>query len=124
MSLPSPVPLRKGKSVIPEKQLLSWIDDNVDTSGVEIIKVRDHYLWSRGDVERHRVDVFEKYEVEGEGEFCWTNRIGERSYFLHYHKAEKTITDKTTGRVESNNKESLSLKGIASGSERIGKSFR
>ena len=98
MGLPAPVPLRDGKSTIPKKELLSWIESNVDTEGADIIKVRDAILWSKGDVERHRLDIFEQYFPEGEGEFCWTNRIGERSFFLHYHKAEKTITDRTVGR--------------------------
>ena len=104
MSLPAPVPLRDGKKIIPKKELLSWIEGNVDTEGAEIIKVRDALLWSKGDVERHRLDVFEKYYPEGEGEFCWTNRIGERSFFLHYHKAEKTITDRTVGRYVDDKK--------------------
>lgn len=129
MSLPRPEPLnkKKSKNMIPEKVLMSWIKNNVDTSGANIIKIRDHYLWTQGDTERHRLDIFEKYEIEGEGEFCWTNKIGERSYFLHYHKAEKTITDRTLGRVEKKDKKAKvvsKLEGIANGSERIGKSFR
>jgi|TARA_B100002019_G_scaffold134778_1_gene116053 hypothetical protein len=125
MSLPTPEPLnkKKSKNCIPANELLSWVEENVDTDGANIIKIRDHYLWSRGDVERHRVDVFERYEVEGEGEFCWTNKVGERSYFLHYHKAEKTITDRTTGRYVEKDK-GFKLSGISKGSERIGKSFR
>ncbi len=125
MSLPTPEPLnkKKSKNCIPANELLSWVEENVDTDGANIIKIRDHYLWSRGDVERHRVDVFERYEVEGEGEFCWTNKVGERSYFLHYHKAEKTITDRTTGRHVEKEK-GFKLSGISKGQERIGKSFR
>ena len=59
MSLPTPEPLnkKKSKNCIPANELLSWIEENVDTDGANIIKIRDHYLWSRGDVERHRVDV-------------------------------------------------------------------
>ena len=129
MSLPKPTPLnkKKDKNMIPEKELMSWVKENVNTDGIEVIKIRDHFMWERGDVERHRVDVFEKYEIEGEGEFCWTNRIGERSFFLHYHKAEKTITDRTEGRVEKKDKKVKAvskLQGVANGSERIGKSFR
>ena len=123
MSLPSPVPLRDGKNIIPKDELLFWVKNNIDTDK-NIIKIRDAFLWVKGDIERHRIDVFEQYFPEGEGEFCWTNRIGERSWFLHYHKAEKTITDRTLGRVEPDKKDPLKLKGVASGSERIGKSFR
>lgn len=126
MALPKPVPAKtKQKVMIPEDELMFWIEQNVDIpAGTNIVKIRDGYLWTKGDVERHRLDIFEKYEIEGEGEFCWTNRIAERSYFLHYNKEEKTITDKTLGRVEPDNKDPLKLKGIANGSERIGKSFR
>lgn len=126
MALPKPVPAKtKQKVMIPEDELIFWIEQNVDIpAGTNIVKIRDGYLWTKGDVERHRLDIFEKYEIEGEGEFCWTNRIAERSYFLHYNKEQKTITDKTTGRVEPDDKDLLKLKSIANGSERIGKSFR
>ena len=103
MGLPAPVPLRDGKSTIPKDELLFWVEKNIDTKK-NIIKIRDAFLWTKGDVERHRVDVFEKYFPEGEGDFCWTNRIGERSWFLHYHKAEKTITDRTVGRYVEDKK--------------------
>lgn len=99
MSLPTVVPLRKENITIPNDVLLDFLQNELRMKDVKnITKVRDSLLWTTGDVERHRIDLFERYEVQGEGEFCWTNRIGERSYFLHYHKAEKTITDKTTGR--------------------------
>ena len=87
MSLPAPVPLRKGKQMIPKDELMFWIESNIDTDA-KIVKIRDAFLWAKGDVERHRLDIFEQYFPEGEGEFYWTNRIGERSFFLHYHKAE------------------------------------
>lgn len=126
MSLPKPVPLKKEKAnlMIPEDELMFWIENNVDTNGVDIVRVRDHFLWSNGDIERHRIDLFEKYEIEGEGEFCWTNRISDRSFFLQYNKSTKTIIDKTLGKVEEKQKHTSKLNGISNGSERIGKSFR
>lgn len=107
MGLPSPVPMRKDKKIIPKDELMFWLENNVDTEGLKIIKIRDAHLWTQGDYERHRLDVFEKYEVEGEGEFCWTNRIAERSYFLHYNPTNKTIEDKTLGRYVEKNKKGL-----------------
>lgn len=123
MSLPKPEPLRKKGKMIPEDELVFWIENNVNTDNVKVIKIRDSYLWSIGDYERHRLDLFERYEVEGEGEFCWTNRISERSFFLHYNRKTSTITDRTTGRVEVEEKRG-GLQGIAKGGERVGKSFR
>ena len=126
MSLPKPEPLRKDgrDKMIPTDELMFWIENNVDMGNANIIKIRDHYLWTLGDFERHRIDVFERYEIEGEGEFCWTNRISERSFFLHYDRSNATITDVTTGRVEKEESQGLGLQGISNGSERIGKSFR
>jgi len=123
MNLPSPTPLRKKGKMIPEDELMFWVENNVKIDGLEIVKVRDAYLWTVGDYERHRLDVFDRFYPEGEGDFCWTNRIGERSFFLHYNKAEKTITDRTTGRYVEEDK-GFKLSGISKGSERIGKSFR
>jgi hypothetical protein len=129
MDLPRPEPSKKekAKQMIPEDELMFWVEKNVDMEGANIVKIRDGYLWTQGDLERHRLDIFEKYEIEGEGEFCWTNRIAERTFFLHYDRSNKVITDKTTGRVEqkdSKKNKLPKLDGISNGSERIGKSFR
>ena len=128
MDLPKPVSAKtKQKIMIPEDELMFWIEQNVDLEGANIVKIRDGYLWTNGDVQRHRLDIFEKYEIEGEGEFCWTNRIAERSFFLHYNKETQTITDKTIGRVKQKDTKRgklPKLNSIANGSERIGKSFR
>ena len=98
MGLPSPVPLRKNKKIIPKDELMFWVENNVNTDGATIVQIRDAHLWTIGDYERHRLDVFEKHYAEGEGEFCWTYRIAERSYFLHYNPTTKTIEEKTLGR--------------------------
>ena len=62
MNLPRPEPAKadKAKKMIPEDELIFWIKQNVDTSGANIVKIRDGYLWSKGDIERHRLDIFEK----------------------------------------------------------------
>ena len=107
MSLPTPVPLRKEKKIIPKDELMFWVENNVDTDGANIVQIRDVHLWTVGDYERHRIDVFEKYEAEGEGDFCWTYRIEERSYFLHYNPTNKTVEDKTLGRYIDKKKKGL-----------------
>ena len=104
MSLPTPVPLRKNKKIIPKDELMFWVENNVNTDGANIVQIRDAHLWTLGDYERHRLDVFEKHYAEGEGDFCWTCRIAERSYFLHYNPSSKTIEDKTLGRYVDDKK--------------------
>ena len=104
MGLPAPVPLRKNKNIIPKDELMFWVENNVNTDGANIVQIRDAHLWTVGDYERHRLDVFEKHYAEGEGEFCWTYRIAERSYFLHYNSTTKTITDRTVGRYVEDKK--------------------
>ena len=104
MSLPTPVPLRKNKKIIPKDELMFWVENNVNTDGANIVQIRDAHLWTQGDYERHRLDVFEKHYAEGEGDFCWTYRIAERSYFLHYNPSSKTIEDKTLGRYVDDKK--------------------
>ena len=107
MGLPTPIPLRKDKKIIPKDELMFWLENNVDTDGANIAKVRDAHLWTVGVYERHRLDVFQKHYAEGEGDFCWTYRIAERSYFLHYNPSSKTIEDKTLGRYVEKNKKGL-----------------
>ena len=107
MGLPSPVPLRKDKKIIPRDELMLWVENNVNTDGATIVQIRDAHLWTLGDYERHRLDVFQKHYAEGEGDFCWTYRIAERSYFLHYNPSSKTIEDKTLGRYIEKNKKGL-----------------
>ena len=104
MGLPTPIPLRKDKKIIPKDELMFWLENNVDTDGANIAKIRDAHLWTVGDYERHRLDVFQKHYAEGEGDFCWTYRIAQRSYFLHYNPTTKTIQDKTLGRYVDDKK--------------------
>jgi hypothetical protein len=99
--------MRKDKKIIPKDELMFWIESNVDTDTVNIVKIRDTYLWTEGDYERHRLDIFEKYKVDGEGDFCWTYRIEGRSYFLHYNPTNKTVQDRTLGRYTEKNKKGL-----------------
>ena len=49
MSLPSPVPMRKDKKIIPRDELMFWVENNVDADGVNIVKIRDAHLWTQGD---------------------------------------------------------------------------
>jgi hypothetical protein len=115
-------PIAPPKPTIPNDILKAFLDRHVTVGdAVNITQVTDGFLWEKGGIERYRVNVWMKEEIEGA--FCHRNYIG-YTWFLHYNREEQTITDKTTGRVEEDKKEKSKLNGIANGSERIGKSFR
>ena len=60
MSLPSPVPLRKDKKIIPKDELMFWVENNVNTDGVNIVKIRDAHLWTVGDYDISFVLTFSR----------------------------------------------------------------
>jgi len=110
------------KPTIPNDILKAFLDSHVTLGdAVNITQITDSFLWEKGGIERYRVNVWMKKEIEGA--FCHRNYIG-YSWFLEFNRKKQTLTDKTTGRVKEDKKEKSKLKGIANGSERIGKSFR
>lgn len=112
------------KPVIPDDILLHFLENSMRLKDVKnVVQIKDEFLWSLGDYERHRVSVYIREYIDGD--FCHRNLIGEYSWFLHYNRQENTIQDKTVGRVvDDSPKKNKKLQGIANGSERIGKSFR
>ena len=115
-------PPKPPSPTIPNDILKAFLDRHVKTGDASnITQITDGFLWKVEGVERYRVNVWMKRDVEGQ--YCHDNYIG-YTWFLHYNRADQTLTDKTTGRVKEDKKEKSKLKGIASGSERIGKSFR
>lgn len=86
------------KPTIPNDILKAFLDRHVTISdAVNITQVSDGFLWEKGGIERYRVDVWMKRDVEGQ--YCHDNYIG-YTWFLHYNRQDQTLTDKTTGRVE------------------------
>ena len=86
------------KPNIPNDILKAFLDRHVTISdAVNITQVSDGFLWEKGGIERYRVDVWMKRDVEGQ--YCHDNYIG-YTWFLHYNRQDQTLTDKTTGRVE------------------------
>ena len=115
-------PVKAPDPTIPNDILKAFLDRHVTVADtVNITQVTDGFLWEKGGIERYRVNVWMKRDVEGQ--YCHDNYIG-YTWFLHYNREDQTLTDKTTGRVEEDKKEKSKLNGIANGSERIGKSFR
>jgi len=115
-------PAKAPSPTIPNDILKAFLDRHVTLGdAVNVTQVTDSFLWEKGGIERYRVNVWMKRDVEGQ--YCHHNYIG-YSWFLEFNRKEQTLTDKTTGRVEEDKKEKSKLNGIANGSERIGKSFR
>ena len=115
-------PQKAPSPTIPNDVLKVFLDRNLTVAdAVNITQVKDSFLWQKGDIERYRVNVWMKRAVEGQ--YYNDNYIG-YSWFLHFNRKSQTLTDKTTGQVEEDEKSSKKLNGIANGDVRVGKSFR
>lgn len=96
-------PKKPHKPTIANDILKAFLDRHVNVGdAANITQITDGFLWEKGGVERYRVNVWMKEEVDGQ--FCSKNYIG-YSWFLHYNREEQTITDKTTGRVKEDKNE-------------------
>lgn len=81
------------KPTIPNELLKAFLEERITTEdAVKVTQVVDGFLWEKGDIQRYRINVWMKEPVEGM--FCDRNYIGE-SWFVHYDKKNKTLTDKT-----------------------------
>jgi hypothetical protein len=110
------------KPTLPNDILKAFLDRHIKIEDVpNITQVSDTFLWERGSLERYRVNVWMKENLEGQ--YVNRNYIG-YTWFLHFDRDTDTLTDKTIGRVKEDKKKTKKLNGIANGTERIGKSFR
>ena len=110
MTKPKPKPMMKPKAVkakpkkpeIPDKILKDFLEEKVNLSSLkDISMIRAGYLWTAGDVQRYRVNVW-MTTYEG-GTFCPNTRIV-HSFFVHYYTDEQMIVDKTTEPTEKKDK--------------------
>ncbi len=81
------------KPTIPNEVLKEFLETriNVDDSA-NVTNITDRFLWESEDLQRYRVNVWMREEVENM--YCDRNFIG-YSWFLHYEPSTKTIIDKT-----------------------------
>lgn len=70
--------------------LRKFLESKVDMK--EITDIRCCYLWSRGDVERYRINLY--VETWHEAALYPKKSIG-HSFFVHYDRYEEEIIDKT-----------------------------
>lgn len=88
---------------IPEEILMDFLEDKVKVSQVKnITQIKASYLWESGDIQRYRVNIWVKEELDGS--FCHRHYIGKNSWFVHYHTQEQMIIDKTVAQKEKENK--------------------
>lgn len=81
------------KPTIPRQLLIDFLEEKMTLSSVaNITDVKDHYLFEKNKVSRHRVNIW-KQEIIPDM-FCKKNFIA-YSFFLNYHLAEQMIIDKT-----------------------------
>jgi hypothetical protein len=81
------------KPTIPNEILKAFLDERVTSEdSVNVTQVTDKYLWESKDLQRYRVNVWMREEVENM--YCDKHYIG-YSWFLHYEPSTKTIIDKT-----------------------------
>ena len=105
---------------IPNKILKEFLDRHVSVGdAVNVTKIKDGFLWQKGDIERYRVNVWMRRDVEGQ--YCHDNYIG-YSWFLHFNRKDEVLTDKTLGEVVENKNKVKKLEGIADNNVRVGKS--
>ena len=95
-------PTKAPSPTIPNGILKTFLDRHVTLAdAVDITQVTDGFLWEKGGIERYRVNVWMKQEVEGQ--FCNNNYIG-YSWFMHFNREKEILTDKTTGQTNENDK--------------------
>lgn len=110
------------RPTLPNDILKAFLDRHIKVEDApNITQISDAFLWAQGGLERYRVNVWMKEDIEGQ--YVSRNYIG-YTWFLHFDRDTDTLTDKTLGRVKEDTKKSKKLNGIANGTERIGKSFR
>ena len=87
---------------IPNGILKAFLDRHVTVEdSVDVTQVTDGVLWEKGGIERYRVNVWMKQEIEGQ--FCNNYYIG-YSWFMQFNRKEQTLTDKTTGQTNQEDK--------------------
>ncbi len=78
---------------IPQNTLSEFLESSVNIRELaNVLMVEDNYLWTKGSVNRHRVNVWmQEYQ---DGKYCPRNYIG-FSFFLQHNTESDTIKDLT-----------------------------
>lgn len=91
---PKSTPKVVGKPQIPDKILKNFLEEKINLSNLEdISKIRAAFLWEVGNIQRYRINVWNK--VYKEGSLYPSTRII-HSFFVYYYPEESRVADKTT----------------------------
>ena len=99
----SPKPPRDAspKNEIPDKILKSFLNREIGLSELDnISKIRAAFLWEVGNIERYRIDIWNK--VYKKGNLYPSTKII-HSFFVHYYPEDQNIVDKTTASKKTKN---------------------
>ena len=99
----SPKPSRdvSPKHEIPDKILKSFLNREIGLSELDdISKIRAAFLWYVGNIERYRINIWQK-KIE-EGRLYPSVKII-HSFFVHYYPEEQRIANKTTTSKKTKN---------------------
>ena len=78
---------------IPKDVFNAFLEDKIKVSEISnVCRVRDNFLWEKGDVQRYRINIWvEEYQ---ELKYCPKVYI-KHSFFVQYNKKTKKIKDLT-----------------------------
>lgn len=99
----SPKPSRdaRKKHEIPDKILKSFLNGEIGLSELDnISKIRAAFLWEVGNIERYRIDIWNK--VYKKGNLYPSTKII-HSFFVYYYPEDQNIVDKTTASKKTKN---------------------
>ena len=83
----------KLKPNIPHDILNEFLQDKILIKEIgNVYMIEDKYLWEKGDLIRYRINVWVEEKIVGR--YCPKIYI-KHSFFVHYSKKNKTITDHT-----------------------------
>ena len=83
------------KTLISSDILNEFVESSVNYKEIgKVVEIRDHFLWERDGLERHRINVWMEEYIE-----AWdliVKKIG-HSFFVSFDRAEKRLNNKTVG---------------------------
>jgi hypothetical protein len=85
--------VNKADPKLPQDILDNFLAEEILVKEISnVSRIRDNFLWEKNNIQRFRINVWIEERVEGR--YCPKVYI-KHSFFVHYNKETKQITDKT-----------------------------